>query len=478
MVCELRRNYHYSDDVAEFATSLLGSAVPSVLASLVMASIVMTGRLCCLRWATGEDCVRPWCGPLAAGVDEPEKKPRLAPAENGDGRPTVCERPCVKLRGGGTKCCAPSEGPVSTSLDLGASALVDALEPFVLVSTAGSVPRASGEGEGADACASRWGAWIESAKLRPDWVGGVTGKGGAGSSGVGTVMSGGVSLEVFEFKTGAGACSGGCEGSRGFEFVGGEAAPDRDDGSGNFGERSPSLSTPTDNGASATPAPSASSDPFTRRTGTPFVILGDSEPEPTEGEGLVLSKLWGSCFSESSKMGDISCNCAFSKLAIVPGSGLADVTELDGTPQSSRSGRLSSSSPAQSIWLPGVEGLWSMAKDLTCSTSESMFAFVEELGTARPAERWGGVFFDRDVLRCGDDGPERDLRVFTVDPRASADEPSDDIVAPEGLLCDRRRRVDILEEEVDAECGADGEAGDAGSIVNEGSLSAACRGAR
>jgi len=107
-----------------------------------------------------------------------------------------------------------------------------------------------------------------------------------------------------------------------------------------------------------------------------------------------------------------------------------------------------------------------------------MFAFVEELGTGRPAERWGGVFFDRDVLRCGDDGPERDLRVFTVDPRASADEPSDDIVAPEGLLCDRRRRVDILEEEVDAECGADGEAGDAGSIVNEGSLSAACRGAR
>jgi hypothetical protein len=48
---ESRRNNHYSDDVAEFVadTPLLGSAVPSVLASLVMASIVMTGRLCCLR---------------------------------------------------------------------------------------------------------------------------------------------------------------------------------------------------------------------------------------------------------------------------------------------------------------------------------------------------------------------------------------------------------------------------------------------
>ena len=51
MICESRRNYHYSDDVAEFVavTSLLGGAVPSVLASLVMASIVITGRLCCLR---------------------------------------------------------------------------------------------------------------------------------------------------------------------------------------------------------------------------------------------------------------------------------------------------------------------------------------------------------------------------------------------------------------------------------------------
>lgn len=180
----------------------------------------------------------------------------------------------------------------------------------------------------------------------------------------------------------------------------------------------------------------------------------------------------------SSRIGDISCNCAFSMFAVVPGSGLVDTTELDGTPQSSRSGRLSSSSPAQSIWLPGVEGLWSMAKARTCSTSESMFVFAEELGTVGLAERCGGVFFGRIFLGCGDDGPERDLRALTVDACASAVEPSDGFVAPESLLCDRRRRVDILEEVVDAECGPDAAVGDAGSIVNEGSLSASWRGAR
>jgi hypothetical protein len=272
------------------------------------------------------------------------------------------------------------------------------------------------------------------------------------------------------------ACSGGCEDSRGCELEGGpgEAGPIRDDGSGNLGERSSKLS---DDDALATPAPPASSDPFTRRTGTPFATLGDSEPEPTEGEGLVLSKLWGSCFNESSRMGDISCNCAFSMFAILPGSGLVGATELDGTPQSSRSGRLSSSSPAQSIWLPGVEGLWSMAKARTCSTSESMFVFAaEELDTVGLAERGGGVFFGGVFLGCGDDGPERDLRAFTV--RASAVEPPDGFVAPGGLMCDRRRRVDILEEVVDAESGPDAAVGDAGSIVNEGRLSAAWRGAR
>ncbi len=102
-----------------------------------------------------------------------------------------------------------------------------------------------------------------------------------------------------------------------------------------------------------------------------------------------------------------------------------------------------------------------------------MFVFAEELVTVGPAERCGGVF-----LGCGDDGPERDLRAFTVDTCAPAVEPSDGFVAPEGLLCDRRRRVDILEEVVDAESGPDAAVGDAGSIVNEGSLSAATRGAR
>jgi hypothetical protein len=230
----------------------------------------------------GEDCVRPcpWCGPLAAGVDEAEKKPRLAPAENGDGRPTVLERPCVGLRGGGTERCTPSEGLVSDSLDLGAGALADA------ASTADSMPRASGGGVGAGTSRSWWGAWIESAKLRPGWLGGVEEEVGAGSSGVGTGMWGRVSLE-----SAAGACSGGCEESRGCELEGGEARPIRGDGSGNLGELSSKLSTPTDDDALATPAPPASSGPFTRRTGTPFAMLGDSEPEPTEGEGLVLSKL-------------------------------------------------------------------------------------------------------------------------------------------------------------------------------------------
>jgi hypothetical protein len=107
-----------------------------------------------------------------------------------------------------------------------------------------------------------------------------------------------------------------------------------------------------------------------------------------------------------------------------------------------------------------------------------MFVFAEELGTVGLAERCGGVFFGRIFLGCGDDGPERDLRALTVDACASAVEPSDGFVAPESLLCDRRRRVDILEEVVDAGCGPDAAVGDAGSIVNEGSLSASWRGAR
>jgi len=214
-----RSNYH-SDDVDELvaATSLLGGAVPSVLASRVMASIVMTGRLCCLRWVTGEDCVRPWCGPLAAatpaGADEPEKKLRLPPPEKGDGRPSVCERPCVGLRGKGTE----RDPSISdSSLDLGAGV---ATEPPILVPTADSVPRAS---RGAGASQGE-GAWTESVKLRPDLMGGVVEEVGTSNSEVGSGRWGGVSLEGPVFKTGA--CSGGREESRGCESVGGEAGPD------------------------------------------------------------------------------------------------------------------------------------------------------------------------------------------------------------------------------------------------------------
>src|SRR5712671_1808339 len=102
-------NYHSVELVVAGTTSLLlGRAVPSVFASLVIASTVITGRLCCRRCVTGEDCVRPWCGPRAlatpaAGVDEPERKPRRAPAEKGGCRPSVCERACVAWRGTGAK---------------------------------------------------------------------------------------------------------------------------------------------------------------------------------------------------------------------------------------------------------------------------------------------------------------------------------------------------------------------------------------
>jgi hypothetical protein len=82
------------------------------------------------------------------------------------------------------------------------------------------VPRASG-GAGAS---QEDGAWIESAKLRPDWMGGVIEEAGAESSEVGPGRWGGVSLEDPVFKTGA--CSGGWEESRGCELVGGEAGPD------------------------------------------------------------------------------------------------------------------------------------------------------------------------------------------------------------------------------------------------------------
>jgi hypothetical protein len=184
-------------------------------------------------------------------------------------------------------------------------------------------------------------------------------------------------------------------------------------------------------------------------------------------------------------MGDMSCTCTctFCVLSDAGGLVLADPAELGATPQSSRSGRLSSSSPAQSIWLPGVEGLlWSMAKARTCSTSESIFALAEKDDRAGAAERCvrSLTLIDKEFLGLGEDGPERDLRAFIADASASTVKLSAERVVPEGLLCDRRRRagmdgIDV----VDAERGAEPSelaVGDAGCIVSEGTLSAACCG--
>ena len=87
---KLRGGSNHSDDAAKFVavTSFLLGVVPRVLASLDMASIVITGRLSRCRWDAGVDCVRPWCGPFivppraAAGVDEPDRKPFLPPRPN------------------------------------------------------------------------------------------------------------------------------------------------------------------------------------------------------------------------------------------------------------------------------------------------------------------------------------------------------------------------------------------------------------
>jgi hypothetical protein len=135
-------------------------------------------------------------------------------------------------------------------------------------------------------------------------------------------------------------------------------------------------------------------------------------------------------------MGDISSSRAFSMTSDGPGLASAGVPEPGETPQSSRSGRLSSSSPAQSIWLPGVDGRGSMAKARTCSTSESMFVFVENDVTVGPAERCGGASFDADALGgpWGDDGLVRDFRAFIADASASTVKFSEDSVGTEDLF--------------------------------------------
>jgi hypothetical protein len=124
-----------------------------------------------------------------------------------------------------------------------------------------------------------------------------------------------------------------------------------------------------------------------------------------------------------------------------------------------------------------------MAKARTCSTSESIFVLAENVDKAGAAERCvrSLTVIDKEFLGWGEDGPERDLRAFIADARASTVKLSAESVVPEGLLCERRRRagMDRIEEVVDAERGAEPSelaAGDAGSIVSEGTLSAACCG--
>jgi hypothetical protein len=88
-----------------------------------------------------------------------------------------------------------------------------------------------------------------------------------------------------------------------------------------------------------------------------------------------------------------------------------------------------------------------------------------------------GSFFDKESLGWGE-GP--DLRTFIASGSASTVKLSADSAAPEDLLCSRRRAAGMESlEVVDAERGAEPSelaVGDAGSIVKEGTLSAASRG--
>ena len=157
----------HSDDAARFVSFtsfLVGRAIPRVLASLDLASIVMTGRLCRCRWDVvtgGVDCVRAWCGPFVvsaratAGVDEPDKKPCLAPTANDGGRPSVRERPCVGMRGSGAGRCSSESRDSDELLDLGA--WMDAARPRLPTSSSNSRPCTS-DGASDDARSLRGGA--------------------------------------------------------------------------------------------------------------------------------------------------------------------------------------------------------------------------------------------------------------------------------------------------------------------------------
>jgi hypothetical protein len=190
----------------------------------------------------------------------------------------------VGLRDAGTARGPSRRTPDRGSLDLGAGTWADTEGPLILLSAAGSATLALG---------ARGGAWIESVKVLPAWMGGETGGARGGSSEIGSevgggassgglVIGGGVRSEV-EAREELGAC----------KSVGGEEEPGCEGGSDNPEEDS-CLSSPTDDGggAEATSTPIPSSVLFTRGAGTRFPIFGDSEPEPepTDGEGVDLSK--------------------------------------------------------------------------------------------------------------------------------------------------------------------------------------------
>jgi hypothetical protein len=111
-----------------------------------------------------------------------------------------------------------------------------------------------------------------------------------------------------------------------------------------------------------------------------------------------------------------------------------------------------------------------------------MFVFAEKVvSVGVGAAEWcaGSFFIDKESFgRRGEDGPERDLRAFIADASDSTVKFSADSAAPDDLLCDRRRRagMDSREDVVEADRGAELSelaVGDAGSIVNAGTLSAA-----
>ena len=120
--------------------------------------------------------------------------------------------------------------------------------------------------------------------------------------------------------------------------------------------------------------------------------MGTAKGDPTSilGRGL----------SASASMGE-------SKSGFSEGSGrpvLVLLSVILLTPQSSKSGRLSSSSPARSMWLPGVFGL-SMATALTRSTSASMLCLISNEGVSGGG--WGTRCGGRSLVITGDRSARR-----------------------------------------------------------------------